>query len=272
MSARIRLVLTRLPQAKRVSRNRRPDLPMPLILLIDDDADMHTLVEAMLKPAGHNVVGARTALRGLELALSGNPDVILLDLNMPEMNGFTALHRLKGDEKTAETPVLVLTAVREKEAIVRAMRLGASGYIAKPVDQATMIQKVTEAAKAGARDKTYRHSVEMNRTFNQTTISLRNALGRAVAETIPMITDGFLQRTRFDTVVLDVTRLPGVQAPEMPLLDGLIDRLGVERCVILSGRHTGSVMEGSQHAGDVPCFITHGDLEEFLREKDKAAK
>ena len=242
---------------------------MALILVIDDDADMHLLVERILSAAGHNVVTARTALRGLDLALSGNPDVILLDLNMPEMNGFTALHRLKGDEKTAETPVLVMTAIREKEAIVRAMRLGAAGYIAKPFEPATMLQKVTEGIQLGARDKVYRHAVEINRTFNQTNIMLRNGLGRAVAEAIPMISDSFLQRTRLDTVVLDVTRLPALQSSEVPLLDGLIDRLGVERCVILSGRHTGSVMAESRHAGESPCFITHGDLEEFLREKDK---
>lgn len=242
---------------------------MSLILVIDDDADMHALVESALRPAGHNVVGARTALRGLELAVSGNPDVILLDLNMPEMNGFTALHRLKQDEKTAPTPVLVMTAVREREAILRAMKLGAADYIAKPFHSETLAQKVADAVHV-SENKTYRHSVEVNRSFNQTTVALRNALGRAVAEFAPMLTEGFLQRIKFDVIALDLTQLPTLQATEVPLLDGLIERMGPDRCLVLSGRHTGAFMNGSRYMDSVHCFITQADMAEYIREHEKA--
>jgi CheY-like chemotaxis protein len=242
---------------------------MALVLVIDDDPAMHALVPAMLRPPVYSVVMARTALHGLELARSGNPDVILLDLNMPEMNGFTALQKLHLDEKTADIPVLVMTAVREKEAIVRAMRLGARAYIAKPFTMDTLVQKVAEAAKFRATAPGSRSSSELQRSYDQTTIILRNSLRAAIAEVIPVISDGFLQRIRNDAVILDVSRLPRLDAQETPLLDGLLDRLGAERCVLLSGRHTGVFLAASKHADVTPCFITHSDLDEFLQAKEK---
>ncbi len=242
---------------------------MALVLVIDDDPAMHSLVPAILRPPTYSIVAARTALHGLELAQSGNPDVILLDLNMPEMNGFTALHKLHADERTADIPVLVMTAVREKEAIVRAMRLGARGYIAKPFTKDTLLQKVAEAAKFRATMSGSRSASELQRSFDQTTIILRNSPGAAIAETIPVITDGFLQRIRNDSVILDLSRLSRLDAQETPLLDGLLDRLGAERCVVLSGRHTGVFLAASKHADSTPCFITHADLDEFLQAKEK---
>lgn len=241
---------------------------MALLLVVDDDEDMQTLVESLLRPAGHTVSGARTALRGLELCASGNPDLILLDLNLPEMNGFSVLQKLKADEQLSNTPVIVLTAVKDKESIVRATRLGAVGYIAKPFKGPDFCAKV-ESALSAAQGRSYRHSADVQRRFNRTIIAMRNTLPRAVAESVQTLTEGFLQRTRHDAVVLDLTALQSLEPGEVPLLDGLLERIGPERCAILSGRHTGAIMGGSRHGDTVPCFITRGDLDEYLQEEKK---
>ncbi len=104
------------------------------LLVIDDDDDIRSLLEVILEATeGWQVLGASSGPAGLHAAGAERPDVILLDVMMPGMDGIETLRRLRSDEATADIPVLFFTAKAEEE-FARLLRLGAKGVIAKPFD------------------------------------------------------------------------------------------------------------------------------------------
>ena len=111
------------------------------ILVIDDDPAMSGLLKMMLSKLGYSCTIAENGAEGLELAQSLRPDAILLDLVMPEMNGYAFLRRWQLLSMSA-TPVVVLSSRSRTDEIQKAMALGASGYVIKPVDVRKLAQRL----------------------------------------------------------------------------------------------------------------------------------
>ncbi|MGH2416077.1 MAG: response regulator, partial [Microcystaceae cyanobacterium] len=104
---------------------------MPRILVIDDDAAISELVAVNLEMAGYDVSQAEDCIKGQALALQLQPDLIMLDLMLPRVNGFTVCQRLRRDERTAEIPVLMLTALSQTQDKVEGFNSGAEDYLTK---------------------------------------------------------------------------------------------------------------------------------------------
>jgi DNA-binding NtrC family response regulator len=104
----------------------------PKILIIDDSKENIVILLETLEPHGYEVFVASKADKGIELAGSVQPDVILLDIIMPGKDGFAVCQALKADERTRDIPVVFLTSKQETESIVRGFEIGAADYIAKP--------------------------------------------------------------------------------------------------------------------------------------------
>lgn len=104
------------------------------ILLIDDEPDILSLLKQRLEAYGLECVTAETAMEGLQLAATIKPNLILLDLMLPKMSGYGFLREIKSDPKLASIPVIVLTALGNKEVAREAMDLGAVGYLVKSCD------------------------------------------------------------------------------------------------------------------------------------------
>lgn len=104
------------------------------ILVIDDEADLLTLVKARLDKAGFETLIASGGREGIEDALRFKPDMILLDIMMPDINGFQVLKELKLKEETKDIPVVAFTALAEEDNIRRAKNLGAVDYVVKPFE------------------------------------------------------------------------------------------------------------------------------------------
>jgi DNA-binding response OmpR family regulator len=102
------------------------------VLVIDDEPDVLLLCRVNLEHAGHEVLMAAGGAAGMELARSQRPDVIVLDLMMPQMDGYDVLQQLSGDADTRGVPVLILTARTRAEDQLRGWRAGAAGYLTKP--------------------------------------------------------------------------------------------------------------------------------------------
>ncbi|HEX8436919.1 PP2C family protein-serine/threonine phosphatase [Archangium sp.] len=102
------------------------------ILVVDDTLINRRVLRAMLRQDGHEVLEAEDGVRALELARAERPDLVLLDVMMPVMDGYTACAELKRDPVLADTPVIFLSSRDEPEDKVRGLRLGAADYIAKP--------------------------------------------------------------------------------------------------------------------------------------------
>lgn len=106
---------------------------MATILIIEDNRANMKLATLLLANAGHAVLSAVDAESGLMLARSRSPDLILMDIQLPGMDGLTATALLKQDPATASIPVIALTAMAMKEDQKRSQVAGCDGYIAKPL-------------------------------------------------------------------------------------------------------------------------------------------
>jgi two-component system, OmpR family, KDP operon response regulator KdpE len=113
--------------------------PNPIVLVIDDEAAIRRLLRAALEPQNYQVCEAETGQLGLQEAVGRRPDVVILDLGLPDMDGLTVLKRLR---EWSQTPVLVLT-VRDREADkVAALDSGADDYLTKPFGTAELLARL----------------------------------------------------------------------------------------------------------------------------------
>ncbi len=106
---------------------------MKTVLVIDDEVEFTDTIKMRLEAGGYRVIAAHDGKSGLEKARKENPDLILLDLVMAQMNGFVVLSELKKDPYTATIPVIILTAKTKAEYASDAENLGAVDYLSKPV-------------------------------------------------------------------------------------------------------------------------------------------
>jgi PAS domain S-box-containing protein len=106
------------------------------VLLIDDDPTVHDLVRRFLQKEGFHVVGAQTGQEGLELARKLRPSIIVLDVMMPTLDGWSVLTRLKGDAELSDIPVVMLTMVNNRE---MGFSLGVDDYMLKPIDRGDFV-------------------------------------------------------------------------------------------------------------------------------------
>lgn len=132
--------------------DRKGDSPVALnILLIEDDPDIQKMVQLSLKyQGGHSVSVASGGQEGLVKARAERPDLILLDVMMPEMDGYEVCQRLKADPETASIPVVFLSARAQQSEIQKGKDLGAAGYLVKPFDPMTLssyLEAILESEK-----------------------------------------------------------------------------------------------------------------------------
>ncbi len=112
------------------------------ILVIDDSTTNVVLLEAILNGKGYRIETALNATEAYQLIEKQKPDLILLDLLMPRINGYDFLENIKGRKETKDIPVIVVSAVTDSENIKRTMNMGAEDFIKKPVDIQNLITKV----------------------------------------------------------------------------------------------------------------------------------
>lgn len=117
---------------------------MSRILIVDDEPHIRKLVSFTLSNHGHEVIEAEDGGRGLELAKTEHPDLILLDVMMPVMTGYDVLDRLKADEQTAGIPVIMLSAKSQKAEVEEGLRRGADEYVRKPFTPKDLVSQVED--------------------------------------------------------------------------------------------------------------------------------
>jgi two-component system, cell cycle response regulator DivK len=130
------------------------------ILVVEDNIDNYELVRFILERAGYDVFLAMNGRDGVAAARLQKPDLILMDLTMPEMDGWRAAERLKADEATKSIPLYALSAHTLPNERKRALEAGCDGYVSKPIHMAGFLEMIEEAFAKKKEKKKARKSRE----------------------------------------------------------------------------------------------------------------
>jgi len=115
---------------------------MARILIVDDSPTEIHVLSGILQKHGHEVTTAADGEKGVEAARAGKPDLVLMDVVMPGMNGFQATRQLTKDPATAHIPVIIVTTKDQETDRVWGLRQGAKDYVTKPVAEAELLAKI----------------------------------------------------------------------------------------------------------------------------------
>ncbi|MGB7924539.1 MAG: response regulator [Pyrinomonadaceae bacterium] len=124
------------------------DRPTSTIMVVDDDEDIRYMMRVLLEEDGYRVLEAENGQRALEIAQSGYPDLILMDLSMPVLDGFAATRRLRALTKIGDVPIIAVTAHDTPEHRTNASAAGINEYLTKPVDFVKLDQLLAQFLKA----------------------------------------------------------------------------------------------------------------------------
>lgn len=120
---------------------------MPKILVVDDEEDYRHIVKLILEPEGYDVVEAKDGRDGLSVLQSERPDLVILDVNMPKMDGFTVCKKIRKDETSKYVPVIMLTVRNLTQEQVKGFENGADEYLTKPFESAELVSRVKSLFK-----------------------------------------------------------------------------------------------------------------------------
>ena len=176
---------------------------MPRLLIIDDKKDNLISIEALLKNLmkGIEVVTALSGIEGINLAKKENPDIILLDIFMPEMDGFEVCKKLKSSIHTKSIPIIMLTAIKTDQASkLKGLELGADAFLTKPLDESEIVSQIKVMLRIKAAENELREkNLKLEKIVKQRTNELSEREGQYKTlvdnslEGMYIIQDGILQ-------------------------------------------------------------------------------
>lgn len=150
-----------------------------VVLVVDDQEVNRRLLEAVLTPRGYRVLMADSGEEALRTLETERPDVVLLDILMPGMDGYEVCRRIRDDARTAVLPVVMITASGQQEK-VRATEAGADDFVAKPFDQAELLARVRSLVRVNRYHETITEQARQLAEWN-------DQLERRVAEQVEEI-------------------------------------------------------------------------------------
>ncbi|MDX2470435.1 MAG: response regulator [SAR324 cluster bacterium] len=121
------------------------------IVYFEDEESIAALAEKKLQKAGYKVLLRVNGVNGFEFVKEEQPDLILLDIMMPVVDGFSVLAAIKEDEETASIPIIILSALGDKSDVIKGIELGADDYLLKPFHPKTMLQRVEQALRSAGK-------------------------------------------------------------------------------------------------------------------------
>ncbi len=117
---------------------------MKRVLVIEDNVDNMELITFILEKNGYSTIKAENGKIGIEIALEEKPDFIMLDIQLPDMNGLDVLQAIRGSDINGEVPVIAITSYAMSGDREKMLAAGCDGYIEKPIDPVTIINQIRE--------------------------------------------------------------------------------------------------------------------------------
>ncbi|MEG4109484.1 adenylate/guanylate cyclase domain-containing protein [Microcoleus sp. S13_C5] len=213
------------------------------VLVVDDNEVNRDLLARRLQRQGHLVTVAEDGLQALEMLRSDPFDLVLLDIMMPQMNGYQVLENLKADEKLRHIPVIMISAVDDIDSIVRCIELGAEDYLSKPFNPVLLKARISACLeKKRLRDKEQAYLHELAQEKEKSERLLLNILPRAIAQRLKhgeiTIADSFAEVTVMFADLVGFTKLSAHLSPAQLVellneifsaFDELAERYGLEK-------------------------------------------
>lgn len=120
---------------------------MTTVLVADDDFDLRTIVTDLLTSSGYAILSASNGEEALEIATAQRPDLVVLDISMPRMDGYTVVKHLRENPETSRMPIIAFTAHALKGDAEKALKAGYDGYIAKPFQPDELLNEIARLLK-----------------------------------------------------------------------------------------------------------------------------
>ncbi len=180
------------------------------ILIVDDDLETLRLVGLMLQRQGYQIVSARNGIEGINQAEAERPDLIVLDVMMPDLDGYQVAKRLRENNDTAVIPILMFTAKSQVDDKVTGYEAGADDYLTKPVHPAELIAHIKALL---ARTKNRTPSISQKRGYSIGLISPKGGLG--VSTLTLNLALAYYNRTRSDVIAAEIRSGQGTWAGEL---------------------------------------------------------
>jgi pilus assembly protein CpaE len=200
------------------------------ILIIDDDLDTLRLVGLMLQRQGYQISAATNGQQGLEKAFEEDPDLILLDVMMPDMDGYEVTRRLRSNPSTLETPILMFTAKTQLDDKVIGFEVGANDYLTKPTHPSELQARVkTLLARVGEKRANASSTQDENRGYVIGVIGARGGLGTTTMAV--NIGAGLQTRLKAEVIVAEMLPGQGTLALDVGVTSskGLVDLLSINK-------------------------------------------
>src|SRR6185436_16201834 len=200
------------------------------ILIVDDDLDTLRLVGLMLQRQGYQISAATNGQQGLDKAFDENPDLILLDIMMPDMDGYEVTRRLRSNPSTLETPILMFTAKTQMEDKVIGFEVGANDYLTKPTHPSELQARVkTLLARVSKKKGVSDDSGSDHRGYVIGLLGARGGLGTTTMAV--NLGAGLQSRTKSDVIVAEMLPGQGALALDVGVTSsrGLVDLLSLTK-------------------------------------------
>jgi signal transduction histidine kinase len=165
------------------------------ILMVDDEVQNLDLLEALLLPQGYRLLRAGSGEEAMAAVTAERPDLVLLDVMMPRLDGFEVCRRLKADAPTRFIPVVMVTSLRDVEDRIRGIEVGADDFLSKPVNRHELVTRVRASLHLGY----YRHLAEERAHFDAVVAELRDGI---------VVCDAALRITSCNRAALALLNLP----------------------------------------------------------------
>src|SRR3954452_1350186 len=218
------------------------------ILIVDDDPLNRRLLEKSLEASGHHTVAADNGFAGLSAIDDDAPDLILLDIEMPGLDGIEVLERLKGDAARQHIPVIMISGVEDTESIVRCIEAGAEDFLPKPFDPVILRARIG----AGLNRKRLRDLEQEH---------VRSVFTRFLPE---QIAAEMLARSDGEPAIRAVRLWATVMFVDLRGFTSLAESLPVEQVIAVLGRYQGTMGDAVlDHGGTLVDYLGDGLMAVF---------
>jgi len=238
---------------------------MSTVLAIDDDKTTLNLLNIQLSEIGYRIFTESTGTRGVEIAKSFNPDIILLDLHMPGMDGFQVLSALRKDKTTKDIPVMMLTSDKGKDSVIDAMRHGVVDYIVKPYNPQILSKKIKSVI--GLRGAHLSDSlddlIDVSRKGDIALITMRGGLATKEfqSEVRTVFNAFFLKQVNGKKCIFDIRAANDMTDADLKSLMTYIEIFKDTDLHIVAGKHYGAIVGGSDVEESAGLYLSFSDLE-----------